>query len=52
MQIPNFAAARDVASSPSAWASFCDAVGLNPSGRDTYECNASVRIVLCESEIV
>jgi hypothetical protein len=33
---PNLAAARDAASSPSGWASFCDAAGLNPKGRDTW----------------
>lgn len=35
MQMPNLAAAREVASSPSGWASFCDAAGLNPKGRET-----------------
>lgn len=32
---PNLPAARDVASSPSGCANCCDAVGLNPKGRDT-----------------
>lgn len=36
MQIPNLAAARDVASSPSGWASLCEAAGLKPKGRDTW----------------
>ena len=35
MQTPYLAAARDVASSPSGCASFWDAVGLNPNGRET-----------------
>ena len=36
MQIPNLAAARDVAISPSGCANLCEAVGLKPKGRDTY----------------
>jgi hypothetical protein len=35
MARPYFAAARDVASSPSGWASFIDAAGLKPNGRET-----------------
>lgn len=35
--MPNFAAAREVASSPSGWASLCAAAGLKPKGRDTCE---------------
>lgn len=36
MQRPYFAAAREVASSPSGWASFIDAAGLKPNGSETY----------------
>lgn len=35
MQRPYFAAAREVASSPSGCASFIDAAGLKPNGSDT-----------------
>lgn len=35
MQSPYFAAAREVASSPSGWASFIDAAGLKPNGSET-----------------
>lgn len=40
MARPNFAAAREVASSPSGWASFIDAAGLKPNGSET--CGLSV----------
>lgn len=36
MQIPNLAAARDVASSPSGCANLCEAAGLKPKGRLTW----------------
>jgi hypothetical protein len=36
MARPYFAAAREVASSPSEWASFIDAAGLKPNGRETW----------------
>lgn len=39
MQIPDLAAAREVASSPSGCASWCEAVGLKPKGRVTYPNN-------------
>lgn len=37
MQRPMFAAARDVATSPSGCASRCNAVGENPRGKVTLE---------------
>jgi hypothetical protein len=36
MKRPYFAAAREVASSPSEWASFIDAAGLKPKGSETW----------------
>ena len=43
MARPNFAAARDVASSPSGWASFIDAAGLKPNGSETCHLINKVR---------
>jgi hypothetical protein len=36
MAIPIFAAARDVAISPSGWAKLCIAAGLNPRGNEVW----------------
>jgi hypothetical protein len=37
MAIPFLAAAREVATSPSRWASLCMAAGAKPNGKETFE---------------